>query len=191
MIDGARCFEPVLAAALPYLQTRHNEIHTRKSRDFAERLLDEEGGNPEVVIPAIVLHDIGWSRVPEDRQLTACGPNVQDPELTKVHEREGARLAGAVLADLDWPEALVDEIVDIVAGHDTRSGSRSLNESIVKDADKLFRLSLRGFSIDCERFELDPAAHLVWLEERIEGWFFTATAKRLAREEIAARQADL
>ena len=143
------------------------------------------------MIPAIILHDIGWSLVPEDRQLTACGPNVQDPELTKVHEQEGARMAGEILAGLGWPQARVDEIVDIVSGHDTRLGSRSLNESIVKDADKLFRLSLRGFPIDCERFELDPAAHLEWLEERVEGWFFTATARRLAREEIAARQADL
>ena len=91
-------FDAVLEAALPHLQTRNNEVHTRISRDFAERLLAEEGGNPEVAIPAIVLHDIGWSRVPEDRQLTACGPNVQDPELTKVHEREGARMAGEVLS---------------------------------------------------------------------------------------------
>jgi len=183
-------FEPVLAAALPYLQTRHNEVHTRISREFAERLLAEEGGEPEVVIPAIVLHDIGWSQVPEDRQLAAFGPNVQDPELTKVHEREGARMAGEILAGLGWPQALVEEIVGIVSGHDTRPGSRSLNESIVKDADKLFRLSLRGFPIDCGRFGLDPAAHLAWLEERIDDWFFTAAARRLAREEIAARRAE-
>ena len=96
MTNGAKRFEPVLAAALPYLQTRHNEVHTRISREFAERLLAEEGGNPQVVIPAILLHDIGWSRVPEARQLAAFGPNVQDPELTKVHEREGAGMAARV-----------------------------------------------------------------------------------------------
>ena len=39
MTNGAKRFEPVLAAALPYLQTRHNEVHTRISREFAERLL--------------------------------------------------------------------------------------------------------------------------------------------------------
>ncbi|MDF1554539.1 MAG: HD domain-containing protein [Deferrisomatales bacterium] len=191
MTDGAQGFEPVLAAALPYLQTRHNDVHTRISREFAERLLAEEGGNPQVVIPAILLHDIGWSRVPEDRQLAAFGPNVQDPELTKVHEREGAGMAGEILAGLGWPQALADEIVDIIAGHDTRPGSASLHESIVKDADKLFRLSDRGFPIDCERFAQNPPNYLDWLEDQLDRWFFTETARRLAREEIAARRTGL
>lgn len=188
MTEPAGRFDAVLSAALPYLQTRQNELHTRISRAFAERLLAAEGGRPEIVIPAILLHDIGWSRVPEDRQLLAFGPKVKDPELTKVHEREGAVLAREILAGLGWPEARVDEIVEIVAGHDTRLDSRSLDESLVKDADKLFRFSARGFPIDCARFELEPARHLAWLEDRVGEWFFTATARRLARDEIAARR---
>lgn len=188
MTAPAGRFDTVLSAALPYLQTRQNEIHTRISKAFAERLLAVEGGRPEVVIPAIILHDIGWWRVPEDRQLLAFGPKVKDPELTKVHEREGARMAREILTDLCWPQALVDEIVGIVAGHDTRPDSRSLDESLVKDADKLFRFSAQGFPIDCARFELAPAQHLAWLEERVEAWFFTATARRLAREEVVARK---
>jgi HD superfamily phosphodiesterase len=187
---GSNGFDEVLARALPHLQTRHNEVHTRISREFAERLLAAEGGDPGVVIPAILLHDIGWSRVPEEQQLSAFGPSPKNPELTQVHEREGARMAGEILASLDCDEERIGEIVAIIEGHDTRPGSRSLHESIVRDADKLFRLSAQGFAIDCERFALDPPAHLGWLEERVESWFHTATARRLARDEIAARRAE-
>ena len=184
-------FEAILSLALPYLQTRHNEIHTRICWEFAERLLAAEGGDPDIVIPAILLHDIGWSRVPEEVQLSAFGPNVEDPELTKVHEREGARMAEEILVSLGYAAERAGEIVSIVAGHDTRPGSSSLHESIVKDADKLFRLSERGFPIDCERFELDPAAHLAWLGKQVDRWFFTAPGKLIAREEIRARRRDL
>ena len=181
----------VLERALPHLQTRHNEVHTRTSLGFALRLLEREPGDPDVVIPGILLHDIGWSRVPEELQLTAFGPRVQNPELQKVHEREGARMAEGILAELGFPEAAAREIAHIVAGHDTRPGTGSPSESIVKDADKLFRFSREGFRIDCERFGLEPAAHLAWLEARIEGWFLTATGRALARQEAAARRAEL
>ncbi len=181
----------ILELALPHLQTRHNEVHTLASLGFALRLLEREPGDPDVVIPAIVLHDIGWSRVPEDLQLTAFGPRVQNPELQKVHEREGARMAERILAEVGYPGEAAREIAHIVAGHDTRPGSRSPSESIVKDADKLFRFSREGFRIDCGRFGLEPAAHLAWLEARIKGWFLTATGRALARQEAAARRAEL
>jgi HD superfamily phosphodiesterase len=173
------------------LQTRHNEVHTRISWDFAGRLLRAEGGDPAVVLPAILLHDIGWSRVPEDEQLLAFGPNVKDPELTKVHERAGAAMAGEILQELEWPEAASARIVHIIAGHDTRVGSGSLEESVVRDADKLFRVSAAGFPIDCERFGLRPAAHAAFLRSKIEEWFFTATGAHLAREELEAREREL
>lgn len=184
-------YERIFERALPYLQTRHNEEHTRISWEFGARLLRHEGGDPHVVIPAILLHDIGWSQVPEELQLTAFGPNVKDPELRAVHEREGARMAAEVLSEERYPQEAVREIAEIVAGHDTRLEPLSRNDAIVKDADKLFRLSKVGFPIDCRRFGLDPDAHLAWLEARIERWFLTETAKRLARAEVEARREEL
>lgn len=181
----------IFERARPHLQTRHNDAHTAISYEFAVRLLAEEPGQEDVVLPAILLHDVGWSRVPEERQLSAFGPNPTDPELTRVHEREGAFMAAEILRDLAFDEGRVGEIARIIEGHDTRLTALGASDALVKDADKLFRLSAQGFPIDCRRFELDPAAHLAWLEERVERWFFSATAKRIAREEIAARREGL
>jgi len=166
-------------------------VHTEISYGFALGLLEAEDGDPAVVIPAVLLHDVGWSRVAEERQLSAFGPNVKDPELTRVHEREGAAMAAAILRDVGYPEAESRRIVEIVGGHDTRLEALDPSDALVKDADKLFRLSQKGFPIDCARFGLRPALHLAWLEERVERWFFTATGRRLARDEIAARALEL
>jgi HD superfamily phosphodiesterase len=37
--------------------------HTRSAVAYARILLDKEGGEPQVVIPTLILHDVGWSRV--------------------------------------------------------------------------------------------------------------------------------
>lgn len=181
----------IFELALPYLQTRHNEAHTRICCAFALRLLAEEEGDPQIVLPAVLLHDVGWSRVPENRQLSAFGPRVENPELTKVHEREGAALAHTILEDVGCAPERAREITEIIVGHDTRLEALSPEDAIVKDADKLFRFSGEGFPIDCRRFGLAPPEHLSWLEARIDEWFFTRTGQRLAREEAAARLREL
>jgi HD superfamily phosphodiesterase/molybdopterin converting factor small subunit len=183
--------EQIFGRALPHLQTRHNEVHTATSYEFARRLLAEEPGEEDVVLPAILLHDVGWSRVPEEQQLSAFGPNPTAPELTRVHEREGAAMAAEILRDLACAEDRVREIAAIIDGHDTRLTALEPSDALVKDADKLFRVSAEGFPIDCRRFGLHPAAHLAWLEDRVDRWFFSDTAKRIAREEIGSRRRDL
>ena len=45
--------------ARPYLDTRENETHTQVSLEFAQQLLKKEGGDENIVIPAIILHDVG------------------------------------------------------------------------------------------------------------------------------------
>ena len=71
-----------------------NKIHTEISTQFAYRLLEiEEAGDEDIVIPAILLHDVGWSQVPEELQLKAFGPKATLPEWNRVHEVEGVRIA--------------------------------------------------------------------------------------------------
>lgn len=181
----ARIFE----RARPCLQTRDNERHTRIAYGYVLRLL-EAGGAPDVAIPAILLHDIGWSRVPDALHLAAIGPKATNPEIRDIHEREGARMAEQILAELGYPEEQARRIVHIVAGHDTRPGCDSLEEAIVRDADKLYRLSPIGFRVTIGWYGVDPLVHIGWLEKRIPSWFITELGTRLAREEVAARRLE-
>lgn len=175
----------ILQLAKPYLQTRKNDIHIDIAYRFARKLLASEPGDPEVVIPAILCHDLGWSKVPEDLQLKAFGPKDFDPDLRRVHEVEGVKLARQILLEVKYDPEKTAEILEIIDGHDSRLETLSDNDKIVKDADKLFRFEPEGLRIDAERFELEITLHAKWLKERIEDWFFTNTAKKLALEELA------
>ena len=60
-------FKQIYQLAQPYLNTRHNDIHTEMSMQLAYQLLSAEGGQESIVIPAIILHDVGWQKVPVDK----------------------------------------------------------------------------------------------------------------------------
>ena len=86
---------------------------------------------------------------------------------------------------------MIDEIVTIILGHDSRLEALSLNDAIVKDSDKLWRFSKEALVIEPKWFGVDPAERVEWLKHQIDGWFFTETAKKLAREEHKLRAISL
>ncbi len=182
--------QKIYQLAKPYLSTRHNDVHTEISIQFAYKLLAVEGGNEAIVLPAVILHDVGWKKVPEELHLKAFGPNTNSPELNRLHEVEGVKIAGDILKQVNYPEEKISQIIEIIDGHDSRQVAMSLNDRIVKDADKLWRYSKEGFKIDVERFEESYAQGLNRLCRNLSGWFFTETGKKLANAELLRREKE-
>ena len=180
-------YERIWDLARPYLNTRKNDIHTEISTDLAQLLLSQEGGDEDIVIPAIILHDVGWKKVPEDIQVKAFGPTATMPEWNRVHEVEGARIAGDILRKVDYHEDKILEIQEIIKGHDSRKDPISKNDSIVKDADKLWRYSKIAVQINQNRFGLTVERGIERLRRNLEPWFLTESGKRMAKEEIEKR----
>jgi HD superfamily phosphodiesterase len=183
-------YKHIYELARQYLSTRDNEIHTQIAYHFACRLLQAEGGDEAVVLPAVILHDVGWKAVPEELQLKAFGPGFNDLEINRVHEVEGAAIAGRILEQAQYDDARAKEIVEIVLGHDSRKVPLSLNDSLVKDADKLWRFSEEALRVDPPRFGIDPEVHVEWLKHQIDKWFFTKTARQIAVMEQSMRAAS-
>ena len=180
-------FRAVFELAKPYLDTRQNEVHTEISLQYALRLLETEGGDADVVIPAIILHDVGWARIPEELHLKAFGPKATASPLNRVHEEEGVTIAREILERVSYDTAKSTEILDIIDGHDSRRTAISLNDQIVKDADKLWRYSSVGFHTDLHRFKETPQAAIKRITSNIDRWFFTTSAKEIAKNEVQHR----
>ena len=183
-------FKKIRRLADPYLNIRMNKIHTDTSTEFAFKLLEKEGGDEDTVIPSIILHDVGWQRVPEELQLKAFGPKATSPELNRIHEVEGVKIANEILEKINYDKDKTDEILKIIIRHDSRKEAVSLNDSIVKDADKLWRYSKEGFYIDIERFGETLEEGIERITSTLERWFFTNSAKKMASQEIKNRLAE-
>jgi hypothetical protein len=160
------------------------------SMQLAYQLLSAEGGQESIVIPAIILHDVGWQKVPAALHLKAFGPKATSPEINRTHEQEGVRIAKNILTEVNYDKGKITEILKIIDGHDSRKESISLNDSLVKDADKLWRYTQRGFDIDNVRFEETVTQGLNRLRKYLTRWFFTDTAVQIAKDELRQRERD-
>lgn len=179
-------YDAAWALARPYMRARRNDVHIPLSFDYATRLADSHPeADRDVVLLAIMLHDIGWALVDQEAIFTeGFGPDMMTSAVRIAHEREGARVAGEILEQLGEPAALREEVVEIIAGHDTRPHALSRNDELVKDADKLWRYSVAGIAVGCDWFDMSPGDYADMIEPQIEG-LFVAESRTIGRADMA------
>ena len=180
--------EEIRALAEPYWQTRANEIHVPESYELARRLLDRHPeADADIVLPAILLHDCGYFLVPEDEHLKglAGAPIGWEADITRRHEVEGARLAGEILERVGYDPERAAAIQEIVDGHDSRTEALSIEDALVKDADKLWRFTENGVRICHVWMDRTPQDFMDFVESLIDDWMLTDAGRELARETLA------
>ena len=151
--------------AKPYLDVRNNDEHTLFSYYWAKKLVELfPDSDANVVLPAILFHDTGWKRIPKEKLFEAFGPNNKYPELTRQHELESVEIAQKELNKLNFKTSQIEQICALIDGHDTTKKERSLNDAVLKDADKLWRYTPHGNRIIGEWFGLEQAEVLEILE---------------------------
>jgi HD domain len=136
---------PLWHDARPYLDVRNNDEHTLVAYGVAKALLAQmPGADEHIVLPAILLHDVGWKRVPQELLLEAIGRNPSRPDLVRDHEQYGMEIARGIL-ERHRPEGVdIEAVLAIIDGHDTTRDARSINDAVVKDADKGWRTTPHG-----------------------------------------------
>lgn len=178
--------------AAAYLHVRDNDAHTLYSYGLATAILARTPqARPEIVLPAILLHDTGWSAVPEADILEAIAPGSHHVETIRVHEVAGARIAQEVLTELGHDAADVAEIVAIIDGHDTRAEAISLSDACVKDADKLWRITPHGLATVRRWFGLDADEALRIVSARTHEHLHTDAGRAMAAALGAVASVDL
>jgi HD superfamily phosphodiesterase len=126
---------------------------------FAEEILEQENGNPQVVIAAATLHDIGVDERGKKEERGEVGGQGKEkfPVVRDILERSGAK------------EEIIEEVCRILEGHEHTGKQDTVNGRIVHDAYQLTRLK--------EESEGDGKADV---KQSIHGRFLTATAKKMA-----------
>ncbi len=102
--------------AVPYLKRCRPEdlLHTGVVVDLMQKIIEEEqlDEKAEVLIPAAILHDVGWSRVKE--------PEKRTPEDRIKHMKEGANIAQEVLTQVGFGTELIQQVQEIIMVHDNQ-----------------------------------------------------------------------
>lgn len=185
-------YDAVWRASEPYMRARKNDVHIPLSFAFARKLLAiHPEADEDIVSLAILLHDIGWWSIDAaDIFEKGFGPNMMQSDVRFLHESEGVRLSRDVLEQTGWPEAVIVAVGEIIDGHDTRPDPKSLNDRLVRDADKLWRFTVTGVAVACDWFKLNPHQYADRLEKTGLSQLETEAGLKMATEELAlTRQA--
>jgi hypothetical protein len=159
-------------AARPWLDVRSNDEHTLISYRLGQALLRlHPDVDASVVLPAILMHDVGWKRFP--------------PELQRAHEIEGVKIAKEAFTRLAIPGLQVETILAIIDGHDTRKTAISCEDALMKDADKLWRFTGHGIATIGGWFDTPPKETVAMLESFVLPSMLTETGTAMAQALIA------
>ena len=174
-------------AAEPYMRARRNDVHIPLSFYFAELVLDDYPDADELVTRvAILLHDTGWARIDARRTIDEGfrSENWRHSDARIQHEIEGCNIARELLPGLGFDDAFIVKVTDIVDGHDTRLDHRSLEDAIVRDADRLWRFTPTGTAFSAEWFGRTPRQIVDQLESTVLDELITASGRRMAEAEL-------
>lgn len=181
-----RNLDGVWRAATQALRARSNDIHTPLSFAFAEFLLEAHPeADAEVVRVAILLHDSGWSRVEESRILAeGFQGDWRKSDVRYLHEVEGCNIAREILPSLGYDAAFIEKVTTIIDGHDTRLEHKSIEDALVRDADRLWRFTPTGIALASGWFSKTPSQYRLQLEEVTYPELITDRARELATAEL-------
>ncbi|MBI4149812.1 HD domain-containing protein, partial [Candidatus Woesearchaeota archaeon] len=112
----------------------HDFSHVMRVYSMADHLCKKEGGDPDIVLPAALLHDL--YHVPKNH-----------PDRAKASEIS-AVMAEKLLREIDYTKEKIPHIMDAIRSHSFSRGETPLTKEamIVQDADRLDAIGAIGIA---------------------------------------------
>lgn len=171
------------ARAQPFLERgRPGEVeHTLAAVEYGKKLLEHEGGDPLVVIPALIVHDVGWSQLDYWRFMRVRADGKIDEEAVRLHMVYGARIASEILTEQGFDHQMVERIASIIAVHDIPEEIRALDDlsaTLIFEADWLDKYTPDRRERYARVINNQKAVEQVheWLDMNKPNWFRTKTS---------------
>ena len=119
-------------------------------------------------------HDTGWARFDETKIISeGFAGDWRKADIRFEHERHGC------------DDVFISRVTAIIDGHDTRQVSHSLEDSLVRDADRLWRFTATGIALASGWFGMSPAEYARRLRVEIVPELLTEAAVQMAEAELA------
>jgi HD superfamily phosphodiesterase len=164
--------------------------HTLRAVAYGKELLNHEEGDEGIVVPALYLHDIGWSEVDFEDFISVTLPSQRRHAASvDVHMKHGAARAKQILEKLVYPVEKTQIIVSIIAVHDRPEkifAMENPSATMVLEADYLDKFGPKSLHRFQTMFKHNPATGVskkdftAHFRKGLNAWFKTSTARRLA-----------
>ncbi len=180
-------FKIIWDLAVPYLKQGKRKdfvLHTEGVIKAMKLLLKQENGDEDILIPATILHDTGWSKVSLDLQKTNDKPKIK--KALELHLEYAVPVINEILAKIRYNKKQIKEIIDIVLAHKFKK-PKSLSKRLLIDADTLADAFKEQFYMDCKKYNLTREA---LYDIRKNNKFYTKIAKTIFDKELEKRKKE-
>jgi hypothetical protein len=194
-------------AVLPYLHVRTTDIHIATCLPFVNELIraDHESVDEQVVYPAFILHDSGWSQMSEleiAESLGVKGLALSGEAVTPKarHVKLGKEIAQRILGEYPFQPPLTDKQKELIylaiLYHDKPQelatlGGIPASVRVVCDVDHLWSFTHENFWQDTVRKGVDPRVYLENLSKDLDGYFVAEPGRQKARQMLEVRGSEV
>lgn len=181
-------FDRIWSLAVPYLKAGKKKdflTHTEGVVRAMRLLLKREGGDENILIPAAMLHDTGWSRVPLELQKSREDEKAR--KAMELHLTCAAPIIREVLTKIGYDKNSITKIVGIVLAHKF-SNPKAVDKRLLIDADTLSDAFKAQFYSDCKEYGLRPEKLYEIRKEKDK--FYTKSAKAIFSRELEQRRKE-
>lgn len=180
-------FEKIWQLALPYLKEgvrKDFALHTKGVVKAMELILKKERGDENVLIPAAILHDVGWSRVP--LRLQRSNSRMDQLEALRLHIKHAPPIIRDILTRAGYGRNRIGKVIEIVEAHKFRNPRRH-DKQLLIDADTMADAFKEQFYSDVKSYNTTPEKMYTFRKKNV---FYTKTAKGLFERELEKRRKE-
>lgn len=178
-------YQKIWQLALPYLksgQMKNFVLHTEGVVKAVEMIIKYSNkGDESLLVPAAILHDAGWSKVPKNLQLSK--DKNEKIKAMKLHIKYAPEIISKVLDQAEYEKGKINKIIEIVKSHKFKN-PKEINKRILIDADNAADAFREQFASDMKSYNVSRKNLYNF---RKNNKFYTEIAKQIFNEELNKR----
>jgi len=182
-------YQRIRDLAIPYLskvKRKNYVLHTETVTLAMELILEKEKGNPDILIPAALCHDLGWYDVPLKYQKPILSKEDKIEGL-KLHIKYNPSLTRNVLDQVGYSKNKIEKIIEIIQAHKFVEPD-TLEKKLLIDADTLSDVFKDQLYADAKAYQRTPRE---MLEFRSQNKYHTQTANEIFQRELKSREREI
>ncbi len=183
-----KIYVEIFQKAIPFLKKGKNKDfvkHTKWVIKSMEMLLKKEKGDEDILMPAAILHDIGWAKVPLDLQRVKNKSKAK--KALELHLKYCSPIAKSILDGFNYDQLKTRKIIDIMVAHKFKN-PRDLSKRLLIDADSLSDVFKEAFYEDVKQYKVTSKELYNF---RKANKFYTKTAKIIFDKELEKRRKEI
>lgn len=160
-------------------------LHTRMVYKAMTAIISKEGGDSDILIPAALLHDVGWSEVPLNLQM--ANDKKLSHQALVLHIKKAPAIITRILEKHDYKTERIEKIVRVVEAHKFTDPDEK-DKQLLIDADALADVYKQSFYSDIKAYGTMPEDHLNF---RSKNTFYTKTARNIFERLLKKREKEI